>query len=352
MVLFLGLPDEYEVEGTDRKTIDLPANQLALLDALKATPVKTVVALSNGSVVTTAAWRGSVNAIVEFWLTGQAHGETVADILLGDVNPGGKLAETIPLRLQDTPAYLNFPGEDQHVLYGESIYVGYRSYDARQIEVDFPFGHGLSYTRFAYTDLTIEPRALSDEIAFIARLTVTNVGERSGSEVVQLYVDDHAHLVTTPPLELRGWAKVALDAGQSSSVEIAVLRKHLAHWSTELSGWAYAGGPLTIHVGSSSRDLRVSKAATIEGEPVVKPLTLWSTFGEWLDHPVLGPRLKGIFEERGGLKGRINDLLSDKAGQGSVRSSPLVSIAEFPGVPLQPDDLAMLTAEATALIPK
>lgn len=346
VILFLGLPDEYEVEGTDRKTIDLPANQIALLQALAPISPKTIVALSNGSVVTTTEWRGSVNAIVEFWLTGQAHGETVADVLLGDVNPSGKLAETIPLRLEDTPAFLNFPGEAQNVLYGEGIHVGYRSYDARGMAVDFPFGHGLSYTSFEYENLTIEPKDISDEIAFVARLTVHNRGDRAGAEIVQLYVDDTAAGVQTPPLELRGWKKVFVEAGGSSEIEISVPRRHLQHWNMETSGWTFPGGALRIHVGSSSRDIRLKKMVTIAGKPVLKTLTLWSTFGEWLDHPALGPRLKAIFEERGGLKGRINDLLSDAAGQGSVRSSPLASIAEFPGVPLEPEDLEALTVEA------
>lgn len=345
-IVFLGLPDEYEVEGSDRSSIDLPANQLALLAALKAMNAKTVVAMSNGSVVTTASWRGSVNAIVEFWLTGQAHGETIADVLLGDVDPGGRLAETVPLRLEDTPSYLNFPGEHQNVNYGEGIHVGYRSYDARRMKVDYPFGHGLSYTSFAYSDLEVETRPLSDETAFVTRLTVTNTGERHGAEVAQIYVQDHANILITPPLELRGWQKIQLAAGGAATVEIPVPRKWLAHWSSDLGSWVYTGGALTVHAGASSRDLRLSRTVEIPGEAITVPLTAWSTFGEWLDHPVTGPRLRALFDERGGLKGRISDLLSDEAGRNSVRSSPMASIAEFPGVPLQSAELGMLCASS------
>ncbi|AYD04414.1 glycoside hydrolase family 3 C-terminal domain-containing protein [Neorhizobium sp. NCHU2750] len=345
-ILFLGLPDSYEAEGSDRNSIELPANQLELLKALQAAAPKTIVAMSNGSAVTTASWRHSVNAIVEFWLTGQAHGEAIADILFGDVNPSGKLSETIPLRLEDTPAYLNFPGEHQNVTYGEGIYVGYRSYDARRQDVDHPFGHGLSYTTFDYSALEIDVRPLSDEIAVTARLLIRNTGTRRGAEVVQLYVHDHDDIVITPPIELRGWHKIELDPGATETVEIAVPRSRLEHWSSSLNAWIFGGGTVTIHVGSSSRDLRLSETVSLPGDPVTAPLTTWSTFGEWLDHPVAGQRLRSLFDARGGLKGRISDLLSDEVGKNSVRASPMVSIAEFPGVPIQPEDLEAICIEA------
>ena len=184
VICFVGLPGHYEAEGRDRTTIDLPTDQLALLDALKDVPATTVVALSNGSAVTTAAWRDGVDAIVEFWLTGQAHGDTVADVLLGDVNPSGKLAETVPVRLADTPSFLNFPGEHGKVIYGEGIYVGYRYYDARSIAVDYPFGHGMSYTTFEYADLRVTTHGVADQLALSIELSVTNTGTRAGAEVV------------------------------------------------------------------------------------------------------------------------------------------------------------------------
>src|SRR4029453_105606 len=133
----------------------LPADQVTLVRAVAAASPRVVVALSNGSAVTTADWRDAVGSIVEFWLTGQAHGDSIADVLLGEVNPSGKLAETVPVRLEDTSSYLDFPGEFGHVRYGEGFYVGYRWYDARVIDVDYPFGHGLSYTTFDYSDLEV-----------------------------------------------------------------------------------------------------------------------------------------------------------------------------------------------------
>jgi beta-glucosidase len=173
VVLFLGLPGQYKAEGRDRTSIDLPDNQLALLQALAGTDAPIVIALSNGSAVTTASWRQDVSAIVEFWLTGQAHGDTIADVLFGDVNPSGKLGETITVPLSDTPSFLDFPGEDRHVRYSEGIYVGYRYYDARSIGVDYPFGYGLSYTTFEYSDPVLTTFDVDDPSAFTADITVT-----------------------------------------------------------------------------------------------------------------------------------------------------------------------------------
>ncbi|TCQ97321.1 glycoside hydrolase family 3 C-terminal domain-containing protein [Neorhizobium sp. JUb45] len=346
VVIFLGLPGEYEAEGRDRTNIDLPADQLALVEALRAAGKTMVVAMSNGSAVTTAAWRGSVNAIVEFWLTGQAHGDSIADVLLGDTNPGGKLAETIPLVLEDTPSYLNFPGAYENVTYGEGIHVGYRYYDARKMAVDYPFGHGLSYTTFDYSDLELKVRPLADQIAFDAKLTVRNTGPRHGSEVVQLYVHDHSDVVITPPVELRGWKKVRLAPGEAVTIEIAVPREELRHWHEGTKSWIFPGAAVTVHVGASSRDFRLEGTVEIPGEALIISLNAWSTLGEWLDHPRLGPRLLGLFDARGGVKGRVGDLLADEAGQDSVRGIPLGTIADFPGVPLEMSDIEDLCDQA------
>ena len=171
-----------ESEGYDRDDIDLPADQLALVDAVLAANPRTVVVLSNGCVVA-LPFADRVPAIVEAWLLGQAGGSATADVLFGAVNPSGKLAETVPLRLEDTPAFLNFPGEDGHVRYGEGLFVGYRWYEARRMEVAFPFGHGLSYTTFGYGDAAAAVTADGD---VEVRITVTNTGDRAGREVVQV----------------------------------------------------------------------------------------------------------------------------------------------------------------------
>ncbi|MGI5128812.1 glycoside hydrolase family 3 C-terminal domain-containing protein [Pseudonocardia sp. CA-107938] len=348
VVLFLGLPDSAEAEGRDRSDIDLPDDQVALLRAVARANPRTVVALSNGSVVTTAPWRASAAAIVEFWLTGQAHGESVVDVLLGDVTPSGKLAETVPLRLADTPAYLDFPGERCHVRYGEGIHVGYRHYDARRLDVDFPFGHGLSYTEFAYTDLDVDVHDLADPVAVTLTLTLTNTGDRPGAEVVQVYVGDRSGLVRTPVQELRAFTKVRLAPGERRRVRVPVRRDHLQHYVPDL-GWVFPGGPIDVHVGSSSRDIRLRTAVTVPGEPVVPPLTLWSTLADWSDHPDVGLALWKLVQDRGGMPGRVGDLLGDETGRHSVLAWPLVALLQFPGVPLtEADAIDLLSAAETA----
>jgi beta-glucosidase len=342
VVLFLGLPGSFEAEGRDRTSIDLPANQVALVEALAATGTPVVVTLSNGSAVTTHAWRGRVNAVLELWLTGQAHGESVADLLLGDVNPSGKLAETVPVRLADTPSFLDFPGENSLVTYGEGIHVGYRYYDARDLAVDHPFGHGMSYTTFEYSDLEVLVHDVDDAVAVTAGLTITNTGGRRGAEVVQLYVSDGSATMRTPERELRGYAKVTLEPGEAGPVRIEVARRDLAHFHTGVRRWVYAGGPVTVHAGSSSRDLRLAAGATIPGAPLDIPLTVWSTLAEWFADPVAGDVLRDLIAARGGLKGRMADLLADETGRDSVLGLPLLTLIEFPGFPVDDDDVARI----------
>lgn len=344
VLLFLGLPDAAEAEGRDRTHIDLPRNQLELIAALAGTAPALIVALSNGAVVSTAAWRDQVDAIVEFWLSGQAHGDAVADVLLGEVNPSGRLAETIPRRLQDTPAYLDYPGENGHVRYGEGLYVGYRWYDAREMAVDYPFGHGLSYTRFEYADLQVEVRQADDPIALSVQVSIINAGRCRGSEVVQVYLDDRCGLVSGPPQQLRGFAKVGLAPGQSRSVVIDIPRERMRHRVPGL-GWAHQGGQVEVRVGASSRDIRLRQVVEMDRTPVVRPVTGWSTMQEWLAHPQLGPRLQALFEQRGGARGRAGQLLGDPVGRQSILAVPLLGLAQFPGFPLDEHDVRTLLGE-------
>ena len=337
VLLFLGLPPSYEAEGRDRTTIELPAEQVTLLRAVAAVNPRVVVALSNGSAVTTAGWRDAVAGIVEFWLTGQANGDSVADVLLGDVNPSGKLAETVPVRLEDTSSYLDFPGELGHVRFSEGIHVGYRWFDARRIDVDYPFGHGLSYTTFAYSDLEVTVQDLDDPIAVTVSATLTNTGGRDGAEVLQVYVGDRSGVLQMPERELRAFAKVPLAAGASHRTTLAVSRADLEHFHPD-AGWVFAGGPMEVSVGSSSRDLRLRLTVDVPGRPVQVPLTVWSPLRDWLANPVTGPALRTLIDERGGIKGRMGDLLNDPVGQHSTLAFPLVGIAEFPGFPVSREE--------------
>ena len=343
VLLFLGLPPSAEAEGHDRSTIDLPANQVALLRAVGAVNPRVVVALCNGSSVTTRGWRGAAGAVAEFWLTGQAHGESVADVLLGTVNPSGKLAETVPVRLEDTPSYLDFPGEHGHVRYSEGIHVGYRWYDARGLEVDYPFGHGLSYTTFEYSDLDVSVHPVEDPVALTVTLTLTNAGGRDGAEVVQVYVGDRTGALQVPPRELRGFRKVRLLAGASQRVTVEILRRDLEHVHPE-AGWIFTGGTVDIAVGSSSRDLRLHAVADVPGQAFESPLSVWSSLREWLAHPVAGPAVQRLLQERGGVRGRMGDLLSDPVGRDSVLGNPMASLIQFPGFPLTDADADAMLA--------
>jgi beta-glucosidase len=285
-VVFLGLPAVLESEGYDRDDIELPAGQLALLDAVVDANPNTVVVLSNGGVVA-LPFADKVPAILEGWLLGQAGGAATTDVLFGDVNPSAKLTETIPKRLADTPAYLDFPGEFSHVRYGEGLFVGYRWYDARGFDVAFAFGHGLSYTTFEYGAPTATLTADGD---VTVRVTVSNTGAVAGREVVQVYTSLPDSRVQRPLRELKGFASVALDAGESREISVTIRRKDLAYWDIRIDGWIVEGGTYTVDVAASSRDLRASVDVEVEGDPVLLPLSADSTIGEVLDHPVAGPK--------------------------------------------------------------
>lgn len=297
VVMFLGLPASYESEGFDRDHMDLPADQVAVLEAVASVNDRVVVVLANGSVVTVAGWVHHAGAILEGWLGGQAGGGAIADLLLGTANPSGRLAETMPVRLADTPAFLNFPGEDRHVRYGEGLYVGYRYYDAVDRAVSYPFGHGLSYTTFEYSDLVVTARGPAGETPggpaswrgagrVDVAVTVTNSGEVAGKEVVQVYLGDPLASVARPVRELRGFSKVLLVPGASETVTFTLTERDLSYWSTRANGWLLEGGAFEISVGASSRDLRLVETVTVDAPPLALPLDRSSTLAEWLDHPV------------------------------------------------------------------
>jgi beta-glucosidase len=284
-VLFLGLAARQESEGFDRTTLDLPAEQVELARAVVAANPRTVAVLAHGGVVRLAPLADVVPAILDGALLGQGVGGAVADVLFGVVNPSGRLAETVPVRLEDTAAYLQFPGEHSHVLYGEGIFVGYRWHDARSLDVTYPFGHGLSYTTFGYADLSLGSSA--DGIT--VRVSVTNTGPVAGREVVQAYVGLPGSAVSRPPRELKGFASVDLAPGESASVSLLLRREDLAYWDRRVDQFVVEGGSYTVSVGASSRDIRVSGAVDVSGDQVRVPLTLNSTIVEVLADRVAGP---------------------------------------------------------------
>jgi beta-glucosidase len=277
--MFLGLPEAQESEGFDRESIDLPAAQLDLLRAVAAVNPRVAVVLSNGGVVTTHHVERHARAVLEMWLGGQAAGGAAADILLGAAEPGGRLAETIPLALSDNPSYVNFPGTPDRVLYGERHYVGYRWYDKVGREVAHPFGHGLSYTTFGYADLRAEvpdPARAEATVAF----TVTNTGPRAGSDVAQVYVTDVDTSADRPERELKAFRKVRLAAGESRRVELRLTERDFAFWDLSRNRWTVEPGTFRVTVGASSRDLRLSVDIDLAVPLSPVPLTLDSTLGE------------------------------------------------------------------------
>jgi beta-glucosidase len=334
VVVFLGLPAAAESEGYDRTDLDLPANQTALLARLAQANPRIIVVLSNGSAVRLSTWEHQAGAVLECWLSGQGAGGAAADLLLGAANPCGRLAETLPLRLEDTPSYLSFPGEAGHVRYGEGVFVGYRGYDALDRDVSYPFGHGLSYTSFEYADLetNVSGRVEDADLAVEVTCRVTNSGQRSGKEVVQLYVGEVAACVARPPRELRCFAKVDLDAGQSETVAFRLSARDLSYWSTTASGWALGGGEFTLAIGASSRDLRLNATIDIAAPPPRVRLDGMATLEEWLADPDGSALLREVVgtDEAGRPRGILgNDELLAVVG-----NFPISALAAFPGMGL------------------
>jgi beta-glucosidase len=338
VVLFLGLPAAAESEGYDREHILLPAAQTELLAAVAEVNPRVVVVLSNGSVVQVADWDRHAPAILEGWLLGQSGGAALADLLFGRVDPSGRLAETVPLRLEDSPAHLNFPGELGVVRYGEGLFVGYRGYDARRQEVSYPFGHGLSYTTFTYSDLEVTVQHGGERVR--VAVTVTNSGKRAGKEVVQVYVSDPATTAARPERELKAFCKIALEPGESRRVQLALTGRDLSSFHPGRGRWLLEGGRFTVAVGASSRDLRLSADVTVDTPQHVPPLAEDSTLDEWLAHPVVGP----LLEERIAATGPSK--LTDPEMRRMLGNFPLLRLTSFPNTPLSRAELADLRARA------
>jgi len=262
-LLFVGLTEMAESEGYDRETLSLPESHLALIDQICAVSPRTVVILHRGSVVDVTSWHEKVDSILDLNLGGQQVAAAALDIVFGDVNPSGRTSETVPLRLEDTPAYLDYPGAQRRVHYRESIWVGYRYYDRRKMPVAYPFGHGLSYTEFDYSD----PRAtVHDDESVTVDVAVRNVGERAGFEVVQVYVRDDVSTVPRPDRELRGFTKVWVPAGETVTTRIELDRRDFAFWDEHRCRWAIESGAFTIEIGHSSRDIRARVRIELAGD--------------------------------------------------------------------------------------
>ena len=326
-----------ETEGRDRESLELPAEQIALITRVAAANPRTVVVLTNGAVVLTSPWDAAVPALVEGWLLGQAAGGALADVLFGRVNPSGRLTETIPLRLADHPSYLDFPGEGGHVRYGEGLFAGYRGFDARGLAVSYPFGHGLSYTRFEYGPAAVD----TDGGDLVLRVPVTNVGARDGREVVQVYASRPDSAVRRAPRELKGFTVVTIPAGATVTAEIRIARADLAHWDVRLGRWVVEGGAWLLAAGASSRDVRAAVTAEVAGDDARVPLGADSTLAEWMADP------RGALVLKEALAAAPAGIMSDPEILTFLGSLPLSRMAAFQGGP-DAAELARLVAAANA----
>jgi beta-glucosidase len=285
-LLFVALPAFKESEGYDRTDLDLTAQQVALIQAVAAVQRQTVVVLNNGAPIVMGDWIDGVGAVLEAHMMGQAGGGAIADILFGAINPSGKLAETYPRRLEDTPAFLNWPGEAGTVRYGEGLFIGYRYYDARNVPVQFPFGHGLSYTTFVYSNPRVSAAAFNDTDGVTVTVDVTNSGAVAGKEIVQLYVRDREAGLVRPEKELKGFAKVALEPGETKKVDIALDFRTFAFYHPEYAQWITEDGDFDLLIGASSADIRHTLTVTLRST-LDMPCLLdeESTIREWLADP-------------------------------------------------------------------
>ena len=254
-VLFVGLSGEWDTEGLDRQHMDLVGNQNELIRRVVAANPNTVVVLQTGGPVT-MPWLDEVPAVLQAWYPGQECGNSITDVLFGDVNPSGKLPQSFPLRLEDNPAFINYPGENGRVRYGEGIFVGYRYYDKKKVKVLYPFGHGLSYTSFAYGDLHLSAEQLSPNDELTVTFDLTNTGTRAGQEIVQLYVRDEKARLARPEKELKGFAKISLQPGETRPVSLQLGMRSLAYFDDARAAWVAEAGRFDVLIGSSSLDIR------------------------------------------------------------------------------------------------
>jgi beta-glucosidase len=334
-LLYIALPTFKESEGYDRADLDLTKQQVALIKAVTKVQPKTVVVLNNGAPVDMRAWIDDTAAVLEGWMMGQAGGDAIADVLFGKVNPSGKLAETFPMKLADTPAYTNFPGENGKVRYGEGLFIGYRYYDAKEIPVLFPFGYGLSYTTFQYGNPKVSAKTFKDVDGLSISVDVTNTGKMVGKEVVQVYVHDHKSRLVRPPKELKGFAKVELQPGETKTVNIALDFRSFAYYDPAYKQWVTEDGEFDILIGSSAADIRFAETVTLESTLTLPCLLDWeSTIRDWLADPrgreVFGPMYEMMVQSMKAAMGSANeDSAIGMDMTGFMLEMPLVSILQF-----------------------
>ncbi|MBO4336919.1 MAG: glycoside hydrolase family 3 C-terminal domain-containing protein, partial [Lachnospiraceae bacterium] len=326
-VVFAGLPDAFESEGYDRRNIQLPENQNLLIAELLKVQPNVVVVLHNGSAVE-MPWEKDVKGIFEMYLGGQNIGTAEYDLLFGKANPCGRLPETFPRKLEDNPSYLNFPGYMDSVSYSEGVFVGYRYYDSKKMDVLFPFGHGLSYTTFKYSNLKVSKRKIKASDTLTVSVDVTNIGRMGGKEVVQIYIAPPQDGMPRPIHELKAFEKVALRAGETKTVTFELGSRAFAYWDKEIQDWYVAAGDYVVEAGSSSRDIKYTKKVNIESATKKVPVITENTcFGDLMGDPRVADELRPLVLSYLHLdkkdKAKANDPSNDKKYKEILQFAPL-----------------------------
>ncbi len=337
-VVFAGLPDSYESEGYDRSHMRLPECQNRLIEAVAEANPNTVVVLHNGSPVE-MPWIDKVNAVLEAYLGGQAVGIAEVDLLFGKANPCGHLAESFPIKLSDNPSYLYYGGEGNEADYREGVFVGYRYYDKKEMAVLFPFGHGLSYTRFEYSDLEISKPEIADNEELRVRLKVKNVGEMAGKTAVQLYVGDKKSTVMRPVRELKGFEKIHLEPGEEKTVEFVLDKRAFAYYNVGIHDWHVETGEFTIEIGESSRDIRLSGTVKVNSTVKIKPrYTADSIFMDIMSDPDAVRKIEPFIKKMRGDQSAASETseaaaeaVTDDMGNAMFNYMPLRGLVMFSG---------------------
>lgn len=351
-VVVAGLPDAFESEGYDRTHMRMPACQEALIERVAAVNPNTVVVLYNGSPVE-MPWIGKVRAVLEAYLGGQAVGGATADVLYGRKNPCGRLPETFPLRMEHNPSHLSYGGEGDVAAYREGVFVGYRYYDKKAMDVLFPFGYGLSYTKFEYSNLALSADSIRDTGILTATVRVKNTGAAAGKEVVQLYIADEESSVFRPVRELKGFEKVALAPDEEKTVRFTLDKRAFAYWNEVIHDWHVETGDFQIQIGRSSRDIALSAKVSVESTVEIPvTYTLNSIFLDLLKSEkamgVLQPLMGRITEALGGGSDVAASAISPEMMQAMLGYSPLRSAVSFTGGAVTHEQLKEIVAELNA----
>ncbi|HWR23069.1 MAG TPA: glycoside hydrolase family 3 C-terminal domain-containing protein [Feifaniaceae bacterium] len=351
-VVFAGLPDAYESEGYDRAHMRLPECQNRLIRAIADANPNTVVVLHNGSPVE-MPWVHNVKGILEAYLGGQAVGEAAVRLLFGDANPCGKLPETFPLKLEDNPSYLFYGGEKDVAEYREGVFVGYRYYDKKKMDVLFPFGFGLSYTAFSYSNLRVDKEEMDDTDTVTVSVDVTNTGDVFGKEIVELYVAEKAAAVIRPEKELKGFEKVALKPKETRTVHFTLDKRAFAYWNKELKDWHVQTGAFDLLIGRSSRDIVLNATVTVRS--TVTPPVRYDRNSIFMDvmadpraNSALKPLLDGIantLAPQTDASDTAKEAITFEMAEAMLRYMPLRAVLSFGGGQVSEEQIELLLDE-------